>query len=928
MRLAPRTFARKLQWSIGAVACAVLAVAVGMNYSASRRALEAQTDAAALKQVQAAAQALDDFVDKIGMLSRTIAARQRVLGPRPDPGVVAYLAELLREVPAEDVYGVYLAFDEMRWNEPFAMPWVDRKSFPRMAQVEYDYHEAKWEWYNAPKRHRRFNVTEPYYDEGGSNITMVSLNAPIIADDGRYIGTAGADLALDRMMAVLRGIRLRSVGDQTGPGASERAYLISRGGKVIAHPDTRLMLRKDYPGEDVRNLEDGKLVAATPTGSGRLSMNDEIRRVYWWQAPLTGWKVVLNVSEQAVLGPVTALTVRSGVIAVLAVGVMVLVVTFVARRMTKPLTRLTEAAEAIEAGRFKAETLDRLAARTDELGGLAHAFQTMGREIRLREQRLEEWNQQLEHTVRERTAELGLAVAEAQRSREDAEAANRTKSTFLANMSHELRTPMNAIIGYSEMLIEEAEDLGQDDFVPDLKKIHAAAKHLLALINDILDLSKIEAGKMTIFAESFDVGAMLGDVVSTIRPLVEKNRNTLTVQSPDDLGTMRADLTKVRQVLFNLLSNATKFTQDGTIRLEAARQHAETGPQMTFSVRDSGIGMTPAQMGKLFQAFMQAESSTARNYGGTGLGLAISRKFCQMMGGDITVESEYGRGTTFTVTLPVDVARAEPTTQPAPAPAAPAPEGVATERRKPIVLVIDDDPAVRELMQRSLGKDGYDVKLAGDGRTGLDLARASRPDVILLDVMMPGMDGWTVLTSLKNDPELQAIPVIMATMVDDQQMGLALGADEYLVKPVDRDRLTAALRRHSGRGDGQSLLLVEDDPAAREMVQRTLEREGWQVVTAENGRVALERVAAQPPALVLLDLMMPEMDGFEFLHRLRQTPDGRDIPVVVLTAKELTPEDTRVLQDGVEKILKKGAFGKEELLAEVRSRVRRHTHSA
>ena len=921
MSIAPRTFAQKLSWYIGAVACAVLAVAVWLNYSISRGALVAQTDAEAITQIRGAAQDLDDFVARIGMLSRTIAARQRALGPRPDPGIIPYLAQLLREIPAEEVYGVYLAFDGMRWDEPFAMPWIDRKSFPHHSQVKYDYHDAKWEWYNAPKQTRRFNVTEPYYDDGGSDITMVSLNAPIIAEDGRYIGTAGADLSLDRMMAILKGIHLRSLADRVGQASTEYTYVVSRAGKIIAHPDAGLMLQKDQSGKDVRDLQDGALVAARANGSARLSMNGEMRRVYWGHAPVTGWKVVLNVPEAAVLAPVNALAMRSAAVALVALFVMVLVVVLISRRMTEPITELTRATAAMEAGQFKAETLDRLARRPDELGGLARAFQTMGREIRLRERRLEEWNQNLEATVRERTAALDRAVRDAQDAREEAESANRTKSAFLANMSHELRTPMNAIIGYSEMLIEEAEDEGRESSVPDLKRIHSAGKHLLSLINDILDLSKIEAGKMTIFVEAFAVRGMVGDVVSTIQPLVEKNANALQVELPDDPGTMRADLTKVRQVLFNLLSNATKFTKNGVIVLAIGRRAADAGERMVFSVKDSGIGMTPEQMGKLFQAFSQADTSTSRDYGGTGLGLAISRKFCQLMGGDITVQSEYGRGTTFTVTLPADVTMQEPKPEPVAVPAALSSEGEAGERHKRVVLVIDDDTTTLDLMQRNLSKDGYDVKMAQDGATGLALARASAPDAILLDVIMPGMDGWAVLTELKNDPALRSIPVIMSTMLDEQGMGMALGADEYLVKPIDRDRLTAALQRHTGARD---VLVVEDEPAARELVHRELEREGWQVTTAENGRVALERLAAHPYALVLLDLMMPEMDGFAFLHRLRQNPEWRDIPVIVLTAKELSPHDHHVLRDQVEKIMEKGAYRKEELLAEVSALVRRH----
>jgi signal transduction histidine kinase/DNA-binding response OmpR family regulator len=925
--LTPRTFARKLQVYIGAVACSVLAVTVWLNYSASRTALEAQTNQEALKQVKAAAEQLDAFVNRIGMLARAIAARQRAIGPRPDPGVLPYLEQLLRAVPAEEVYGVYVAFEGMRWNEPLAMPWVDRKSFPNPAQVQYDYHQPRWEWYNAPKATRRFNVTEPYYDEGGSNITMVSLNEPIIADDGTYIGTTGADLQLDRLMSIVNDIHLRTTTGQAAT-SSDYSYVVSRAGRIIAHPNRALMLSNVSPGADVRALEGGKLVAHQPHGSARLTLEDEVRRVYWWQAPLTGWKVVLNAPESIVLGPVNRLTARSTIIALIAVGLMVFLVTMVARRMTEPVSELTAAAEAIEAGTFDAAAIQPLAARPDELGGLAHAFQTMGREIQQREQRLAEWNKNLEKTVAERTSALALAASEAEQARNEAESANRTKSAFLANMSHELRTPMNAILGYSEMLIEEVEEVDSESLVADLQKINAAGKHLLALINDVLDLSKIEAGKMTLFAESFDVPAMLAEVVSTITPLVEKNGNVLEVRCPKDAGTMRADLTKVRQTLFNLLSNATKFTSNGRILIEIERQGSAAGELLIFRVSDTGIGMTDEQMGRLFEAFSQADTATARKYGGTGLGLAISRRFCRMMGGDITVGSKYGAGTTFTVTLPVVVttelqqsaaavaaghlgsASPQAAAQPAP--------------RRPLVLVIDDDAAARDLLERHLTKDGYHVKLAADGQSGMALARELKPDVIVLDVMMPGMDGWAVLAELRKDPELHAMPVIMASMLDNREMGLALSADEYLTKPLDRARLQAALRRLCHSRHSRTVLVVDDDPSAREVAQRALQQEGWQVATAENGRVALDRIAESRPALVLLDLLMPEMDGFEFLHELRRHSDCRDLPVIVQTAKDLTPADLELLQRNVQQVLQKGAFAREELLSDVCALVRQH----
>ena len=502
---------------------------------------------------------------------------------------------------------------------------------------------------------------------------------------------------------------------------------------------------------------------------------------------------------------------------------------------------------------------------------------------------------------------------EAVLAREAAEQANRTKSTFLANMSHELRTPMNAIIGYSEILMEDAEDLGHEDYIPDLKKIHDAAKHLLSLINDVLDLSKIEAGKMTVYVEKFDIKSTIDSIVATISPLIDKKQNSLEVICEPNIGSMQSDVTKVRQTLFNLLSNASKFTEKGTIKLVVRREPQLGGDFVVMDVIDSGIGMTPEQLGRLFQAFSQADASTTRKYGGTGLGLAISRKFCQLLGGDITVSSEEGKGSTFTVRLPMNSSQAQETAviaKPVPAPEANNPN---------TVLVIDDDPAVRDLVQRYLVKEGFSVTLAASGAEGLELARKLKPRVITLDVMMPGMDGWAVLTSLKADPALAAIPVVMMTISDQRDLGFSLGAVDYFTKPIDRDRLTAVLARYRAVTADGLILVVEDDGITRELLNQTMTKAGLRVVTACNGIEALEQVAKAAPALVLLDLMMPEMDGFEFLQRFRQLPAHAKTPVIVLTAKELNQSDHERLTGKVTDILQKGAYTKEALLSEIRN---------
>jgi signal transduction histidine kinase/CheY-like chemotaxis protein len=674
-------------------------------------------------------------------------------------------------------------------------------------------------------------------------------------------------------------------------------------------------------------LKDGKVFAAYPAGitperverlrsadgvwlyedhyyaSVPIVVAKEVKGRLFLQSDLQEWEEVKGNLYKVFSGLFAGLLVLTGTVSY-----------WLNMHITRPLSALSAwATQVSQAKDFNARAIKH---NDDEVGTLVDSLNTMLAEL-AKQESIRSWNEILETEIRERKEVERDLIA----MRNRAEAANKAKSQFLANMSHELRTPLNAIIGYSEMLqdVMTDEELDRAELAGDVDKIRSAGKHLLSLINDILDLSKIEAGKMDLSIEAFNADELIQDVIGTIAPLAESRGNRLRINVEGEIGIIYSDVTKIRQILFNLLSNAVKFTHQGQVDLTCLRTHDAAGEQVEFSVQDTGIGISHENLEALFKPFSQADASTTRKYGGTGLGLAISRSYAKMLGGEIVVESEVGRGSTFTVRFPVQLeSSGEPCSEGEPLNHGLAAVGALDEPLEQTqLLLIDDDEAVHNILQYQLSRHGYRIHSAMSGKEGLKKAFEEDFDVVVLDILMPEMDGWQVLQRLKSEPKTMYIPVVLYTIVADKEKGYALGADDYLVKPISKSKLLATLENYR-RSSSNKILLIDDDRHTLALVDAYLTDLDYQLIKAENGREGLDILQReQGVMIILLDLIMPVMNGFEFIDEVRKHPEFAKIPIIVISAHDLSNKERSLLLQHTRVIIKKGEYSRQELISNI-----------
>src|SRR5579862_3971974 len=601
----------------------------------------------------------------------------------------------------------------------------------------------------------------------------------------------------------------------------------------------------------------------------------------------------------------------AGVVLLVSLLAALLVSSIFRRSIAEPIVHLAEVAGAISHDKnysIRATPIP----HHGELSLLIDAFNEMLTQIDQSARELRNARDGLEHRVQERTAELQTAkdVLEAYsqnllRAKEELERAAKFKDQFLSTMSHELRTPLNAVLGFSDLLTEERYGPLNERQQRYVKHIHTGGKHLLTLINDILDLSKIEAGRLQLAIDSVPLSTSFSEVIDTMRPLADKKSHMLVHRALPGLS-VRADGTRLKQILMNLIGNAVKFTPEGgKIELAARR----TGDFVRVEVRDSGPGIPPEEQQRIFDAFYRLRRSE-KAAEGTGLGLAITQRLVQLHGGELGVESEVGHGSCFHFTLPVVP------TYVAEGPGAPE-AGAGRSLAGSRILVVEDDSSAAQLLETQLTSAGYVVTVCREPQRALEMAAELQPSAITIDIVMKPINGWELLSNLKSDPRTAQIPVIVVTIVDQPSTGALLGADEYIVKPVDKATLLGAVTRclsRPGVASGRSILVIEDDEPTREFIAELLSKNGFAVRTAADGGQAQSQVEAAMPELVILDLILPDVSGFQLLAEWRRDPRSANLPVFVLTSKDLTSHEREYLRANSEALFQKQEAWQDALL--------------
>ncbi|NJO07150.1 MAG: response regulator [Chloroflexaceae bacterium] len=730
----------------------------------------------------------------------------------------------------------------------------------------------------------------------------VPVNYHNVHRQGNFAGTLLAKLDLTVLWSSVASERV---------GETGYAYIINSDGQLLAYRNIN-QVKENHRIQDMTKAPLDDILAANTDifKSIRTGVNDRLVVSSASSMATIPWIAIVEQPVEEALQPFSVTLAVMLVLVLIVLGIVVSIAQFTQRRIVDPLVVMRDHVEQFQQGTMTRDIeLRRHGAheQDDEMVVLAGTFNQMARQLR-------ELIDGLEYQVAERTAQLAEAVKEAQEARKAAEGANELKSKFIANMSHELRTPLNSIINFTRIISSGLRGPVTDEQQDYLHRVRASGEHLLGLINDILDLSKIEAGRMELYKQDMLLGELVESTLSTAIGLTKGKPVELHADIDESLPPIEADRTRIRQVLLNLLSNAAKFTDEGSITVHVRRE----GKMLVVRVTDTGIGIQESKLQTIFEEFRQADEGDARSYEGTGLGLAICKRLIEMHGGEIWVKSTVGVGSTFSFSLPV-ACDEEPVPSAMDNIIAPQSEFAAGIP----VLVIDDDTSAIEIVMSYLSKDGYAVYGTHDGRTVLDVVRHIKPAAIILDILLPHKDGWEVLSELKTAPDLKDTPVILYTILEEQKIGLHLGANAYLVKPIQEDQLRSVVNHFVPRD--ATILAIDDNPDVLEMVSQYLgSTGGYRVVTANGGRMGLEQVRAVQPDLIVLDLMMPEVDGFAVLNQLDQDPQTREIPVIVLTAKDLTPSERLYLSQRVQSLQYKGETSPGDLLQRVHTLVTHH----